>query len=236
MICIRKQKVEPVEYYNIISAVINSPINHFYSDLDADKLKGLREFLINEQRNLCVYCNQKITPLSSTIEHFICQKHNPYLDLNYHNLFAVCRGNAGSKKGVIESHCDKYRANSKKNDYFFPFFLFTKCHTTDWDNLNPFFEVQYNRRTKFLSGKIMAKEKNIEGFPTNKPRIERAIYVLNLNAEILVEARKDKWKEVLKTKAEKECNWKELFDYYLALNPFTEYHEFVLLAIRKHEI
>jgi hypothetical protein len=51
-----------------------------------------------------LYRNQSITLKTATIEHLICQSHNPSFDLNYFNQFAVCRGNDGQ---VLLSHCDK---------------------------------------------------------------------------------------------------------------------------------
>jgi hypothetical protein len=160
----------------------------------------------------------------------VCQSHNPNYDLNYHNLFAVCKGNEGI---VATSHCDKFRANGKKNDYFLPFVLFNKCLTTSWDSVNPFFDIEYNGRSGIVSGKITAKEANIDGYPAIKPSIEYAINTLNLNAPILIEARKAKWEQVLVNKEELNYNWAELFDYYLNTNPYTDFFEFVLLSIRK---
>ena len=201
-----------------------------YNALYNNTKQLLLTILISEQKGLCAYCNQKIIIQNATVEHLICQSHNPNYDLNYHNLFAVCKGNDGVK---TKSHCDKYRANGSGNDYFFPFILFDKCVTQSWDNVNPFFDVELYPKTKDVTGKIIAKQQNVNGYPSIKNKITNAIAILNLNAEILIEARKQKWEEAIKIKEKREYTWMQLFEYYLNLNPLTDFSEFVLLAIRK---
>lgn len=229
---INKDKGYPLDFSHIVEQIHGTPGNDGFNSLGNFK-PSLLEFLVNEQHGSCAYCNQKITVKTSNVEHLICQSHNPNFDLNYHNLFAVCKGN----EGIVEkSHCDKYRANGKKNDYFFPFIFFKHCLTSSWNQTNPFFDVEFNRRTGVISGKIIAKNANIDGYPSINTRIQYAIDILNLNAPILMEARKKKWELVLQTKKENKDNWQDLFDYYLNTNPYTDFQEFVLLAIRKQEI
>lgn len=191
--------------------------------------KAILEVLIAEQNGLCVYCLQKITPKDATIEHLICQSHNQALDLEYLNLFAVCKGNEGK---VETSHCDKYRANGADNNYFFPVMLFERCKTTSINDINPFFDVEYNSRTQFISGRILGSPQNIKGFPNIQRNIEETISILNLNCDKLVNARRFKWDQVKKTKAENNYTWQQLFDYYLT-QPKTDFQEFVLMAIHK---
>ena len=163
-----------------------------------------------------LYRNQSITLKTATIEHLICQSHNPSFDLNYFNQFAVCRGNDGQ---ILLSHCDKYRANGSNNDYFVPYLLFNTCLSTTWNSINPFFDVEYNPRTELYSG--------------NQQRVKDTIQVLNLNAEILINARKEKWESVKQTREKLGLNWQDLFAHYLTMNLLTDFSEFVLLAIRK---
>lgn len=229
---INKIRRLPLGFSDIVDQVLDTPGSDGFNSLGSLKPK-LLEYLINEQNGLCAYCNQRITVKSATVEHLICQSHNPILDLNYHNLFAVCRGNEGV---VQKSHCDKHRANAKKNDYFFPFLFFKHCITSSWNQTNPFFDVEFNSRTGVISGKITAKEANVIGYPSIKTRIEYAIDVLNLNAPILIEARKKKWQMVLQTKQKNVFSWQDLFNHYLNKNPNTDFHEFVMLAIRKQEL
>ncbi len=225
---VKKDRTVPEAFNNIVQATITTPGHNGYNSLGSNK-KLLLESLINEQHSLCAYCNQKISLETSTIEHLICQSHNPNLDLNYHNLFAVCKGNDGKTQ---TSHCDKYRANGKQNGYFFPFILFENCITTSWDNINPFFDIEFNRKIRLVSGKIIPKESNVSGFPSIKKNIQNVIDMLNLNAPILIEARKEKWQSVLQTKQKMNLDWRGLFEHYLRIKS-TDFYEFVLIAIRK---
>jgi uncharacterized protein (TIGR02646 family) len=177
-----------------------------------------------------LYRNQSITLKTATIEHLICQSHNPSFDLNYFNQFAVCRGNDGQ---ILLSHCDKYRANGSNNDYFVPYLLFNTCLSTTWNSINPFFDVEYNPRTELYSGKLIPRNANLNGYPGNQQRVQDTIQVLNLNAEILINARKEKWESVKQTREKLGLNWQDLFAHYLTMNPLTDFSEFVLLAIRK---
>lgn len=177
-----------------------------------------------------LYRNQSITLKTATIEHLICQSHNPSFDLKYFNQFAVCRGNDGQ---VLLSHCDQYRANGSNNDYFVPYLLFNTCLSTTWNSINPFFDVEYNPRTELYSGKLISRDANLNGYPRNQQRVKDTIQVLNLNAEILINARKEKWESVKQTREKLGLNWQDLFAHYLTMNPLTDFSEFVLLAIRK---
>jgi uncharacterized protein (TIGR02646 family) len=177
-----------------------------------------------------LYCNQSITLKTATIEHLICQSHNPSFDLKYFNQFAVCRGNDGQ---VLLSHCDKYRANGSNNDYFVPYLLFNTCLSTTWNSINPFFDVEYNPKTELYSGKLIPRNANLNGYPGNQQRVKDTIQVLNLNAEILIRARKEKWESVKQTREKLGLNWQDLFAHYLTMKPLTDFSEFVLLAIRK---
>ncbi len=227
---VKKDRIVPEAFNSIVQATINTPGHDGYNSLGRNK-KLLLQSLIDEQHSLCAYCNQKISLETSTIEHLICQSHNPNLDLNYHNLFAVCKGNDGK---IPTSHCDKYRANGKQNGYFFPFILFEKCISTSWDSINPFFDIEFNSKLRLVSGKIIPREANISGFPSIKNNIQNVIDMLNLNAPILIEARKEKWQSVLDTKQKRNLDWKALFDYYVKIES-TDFYEFVLIAIHKQE-
>ena len=111
--------------------------------------------------------------------------------------------------------------------------FFDKCKTVFWDAVNPFFDVVYNAKTNVYSGEIKAKQPRIKGYPSIEKNIGHAIATLNLNADVLVEARKEKWYHVQNEKERTGKSWEELFNHYLNLRPYTDFHEFVLLAIRK---
>ncbi len=221
---IQKQNTTPLQFSNIVNGVAG------FSALYKDQKQAILHILIEDQHGLCAYCNQRITPKTAIIEHLICQSHNLAFSLKYFNLFAVCRGNEGK---LTTSHCDKFRTNGSRNDYFVPYIIIQRCLTISWDELNPFFDVEYNPRTQLYSGKLIPRNANTNGFPSNHQRVNEAIHVLNLNAEILINARKEKWEMVKQTKDELGFSWQELFKYYLNLYPLADFHEFVLLAIRK---
>lgn len=223
---IQKQNNTPPEFSAVVDGVLG------YNALYNSQKQPLLQLLINEQHGLCAYCNQRITPKTATIEHLICQSHNPTLDLKYFNHYAVCRGNEGQ---ILTSHCDKFRANGSRNDYFIPYILFEKCLTNAWNSLNPFFDVEYNPRTRLYSGKLIPRSANLSGYPNNQQRVQETIEVLNLNADILINARKTKWESVMQTRDGLGLSWQDLFNYYLGMNPITDFSEFVLLAIRKQE-
>lgn len=224
-----KEKTAPQAFIDIVHPVISGDVNTGYNSLGTLR-KELIKFLIHEQRGLCAYCNQLINEENSTVEHLICQSHNPSYDLNYYNLFAVCNGNEGK---IPTSHCDKFRANGSGNGYFFPFILFDKCVTNSWAKTNPFFDIEFNRKLSLVTGRIVPKEMKVDGFPRIKENIQHVIDTLNLNAPILITARKRKWEMVLDTREKENKSWEELVDYYLNHNTPVDFIEFVLLAIRK---
>lgn len=220
---IRKQQIAPKAFNAAIAGATH------YDNLHGYQKKGILDILISEQKGLCAYCQQRISKKDATIEHLVCQSHNTSLDLEYLNLFAVCNGNEGK---VETSHCDKFRANGALNTYFFPTILFEKSITSSMNNTNPFLDVEFNPRTQVVSGKLLGRDTNIKGFPNIKSNVDMAISVLNLNSEKLVTARRNKWDQVIKTQLHLRYDWTQLFNYYMKISP-TDFHEFVLLAIRK---
>jgi len=221
---IQKQNSTPTAFFELVTGVAG------YNALYRNQKQAILNILIDEQHGLCAYCNQSITLKTATIEHLICQSHNPSFDLKYFNQFAVCRGNDGQ---ILLSHCDTYRANGSNNDYFVPYILFNTCLSTTWNSINPFFDVQYNPRTQLYSGKLIPRYANLNGYPNNELRVQDTIQVLNLNAEILTNARKEKWESVKQTREKLGLNWQDLFEHYITMKPLTDFSEFVLLAIRK---
>jgi uncharacterized protein (TIGR02646 family) len=221
---IPKNRITPDAFQAAVNGVTS------YNNLYGNQKQALLKVLIEEQSGLCAYCNQPVTVNTATVEHFICQSHSPSFDLKYFNLIAVCRGNPGNN--VDLKHCDKYRAEKYKNDYFVPFFLFDKCLTQNLNSPNPFFDVEYNPRTQLFSGRIIPRNQNMQGYPRNESRIREAIDVLNLNAQVLVEARKQKWYTVEDTREKLGLTWEDLFQNYLNM-PGAGFSEFILLAIRK---
>ena len=221
---IKKSHTTPIAFTRAVLGAAG-----YKSLYSSQKQEMLTKVLLPEQQSFCVYCQQSISPAQATLEHLLCQSHNKHADLLYHNLFAVCQGNEGI---VQQSHCDKFRANGADNDYFPPFMLFESCQTMGWDSLNPFFDVEFSAKTGVISGKLLAREGKIPGYPATKPFIEKAIdNILNLNAPVLKHARQEKWALIEAEQKHTGMSWQDLFARYLT-RP-TDFNEFVLLAIRK---
>jgi uncharacterized protein (TIGR02646 family) len=82
-----------------------------YSVLQNPEKLELHERLLNDQGNICCYCEQRVLPDTSHIEHFSPQSLGLICDLEYGNLLASCgretkRGDpehCGIKKGNVDS-------------------------------------------------------------------------------------------------------------------------------------
>lgn len=71
--------------------------------------KALKTNLLKEQGYLCAYCMCHIDESNTSIEHYLPQSQYPELSLEYHNLLAVCDGNQGNGKHLLQ--CDKKKSN-----------------------------------------------------------------------------------------------------------------------------
>jgi len=71
----------------------------------------LRSSLLNDQGYICCYCMQRISPEKMKIEHWKSQTKYPELQLDFHNLLAVCMGNEGSPNHL--QHCDTKKGNTE---------------------------------------------------------------------------------------------------------------------------
>ena len=73
--------------------------------------RDLKKALLTEQSSLCAYCTQSIQFDSMKVEHWYPQSNpqqlDPNRDLDYSNLFAVCKGCYGN-----EQHCDTKKGDS----------------------------------------------------------------------------------------------------------------------------
>lgn len=71
----------------------------------------LRQALVSEQGYLCAYCMGRIEPADDKmkIEHWRSQKQYPRLQLDYKNLFGVCKGGEGLPSRL--QHCDTHKGD-----------------------------------------------------------------------------------------------------------------------------
>jgi len=124
---------------------------------------NLREYILNnEQQNMCVYCEKKISPDAnkSNIDHFKTRGTHPELTLEYTNLLVSCNNQA---------HC------SNKKDNF-------GLSKEDFDKLiNPVNDDINNSFTHTTFGELVA----------NNVKAEFAIEVFGLNNTALVQERKN---------------------------------------------
>jgi len=92
-----------------------------YKTMDSDVKKDLQQALLDEQKGICAYCQQKIAIDTMTIEHHcehsICDGSNGTTDrrLDYSNLFAVCFGQGGGHNSSIK-HCDTQKSKFDANN------------------------------------------------------------------------------------------------------------------------
>ena len=150
----------------------------------------LREQLYREQRGLCCYCMQRITKDNSNIEHFLPQQAFIENQVDYYNLYLVCRRSRGLVKE--NQHCDIAKADyliGKFIGYFNPQ-TGKKCQDffqyTDDGYILPN-KTRFKTITRFYKEykSLTAQEKELLG----------TIEILNLNCASLVDAREKFIKE-----------------------------------------
>lgn len=71
--------------------------------------RSLKSALLREQGYICAYCMRTIDDSNTSIEHFLPQSTYPELSLEYQNLLAVCDGNQGYGKHLLQ--CDKKKSD-----------------------------------------------------------------------------------------------------------------------------
>lgn len=146
-----------------------------------DGFEELQKSLLEEQHDLCCYCMIKLNN-NMTVEHYMPKSKYPQLALSYDNLLACCQGNSGNS-----IHCGASKGN--KELVIIP---------------NPASE----KATSFFSRKIDYKhngeiEISPDGVKEYSEKDKTLFYkeineILNLNDELLVEARKEKLNNIIK--------------------------------------
>lgn len=89
-------------------ALANEDWQPNFDELSGAEKRAMRQSLLNEQGQICCYCNQDISDDDFHIEHFRPQETFEALELEYSNLHASCLKN---KKPGTPSHC----GDAKKN-------------------------------------------------------------------------------------------------------------------------
>lgn len=91
--------------------------------------KALKNSLLSEQKNICCYCECRISNANSHIEHFKPKDPSlfPELQLEYSNLFASC---TKQPIGSLDEHCGHKKGNFFSNDLVSPLEVDCSSHFT----------------------------------------------------------------------------------------------------------
>jgi uncharacterized protein (TIGR02646 family) len=170
---IKKQNTPPFDW-EVWFTKATGERTYDYADYSAlTQLKYAKEFLLNEQHNLCAYCQKTISLERASIEHVIPKKCNKELSTNYYNLVAVCKVQTkDTETGKL--HCDKH----KEDHPITPFIFFSDADVTNSKN-NPYFDVGSNGEIRARRNLSFERSQQVEAF----------ISVLNLNHKALKESR-----------------------------------------------
>jgi len=105
-----KQIIKNKEPQEVIDwkALANDDWQPSYDELSGAEKRAMRQSLLDEQGQICCYCNQDISDDDFHIEHFRPQETFELLELVYNNLHASCLKN---KKPGTPSHCGDAKAN-----------------------------------------------------------------------------------------------------------------------------
>ena len=165
---IHKQN-EPVEFSEW-KKTIDTPGNSGQWDDFRQPEKGIvLQSLLGEQGFVCCYCEQKVSPTDSHIEHLKPQQFFPEERFDYLNILASCNGNGNN-------HCGQ-----RKGNWYDPS-LFTS--PLDADCMTHF---------KFTSAGAIKPTND----PAKHPVASETIARLNLNTPSLIDKRKRVLKELI---------------------------------------
>lgn len=133
-----------------------------------------KKYLLEEQHELCAYCQKSLTVENASIEHVIPKEHNVPYSTNYHNLVAVCKDSNADGNG--RRYCEPIRGSE-----LLPPIVFYKDAEVSREKNNAYFKA--NR-----DGTISPKPNCLE---SKKKQVEAFIEILNLNHSSLVKNRKN---------------------------------------------
>jgi uncharacterized protein (TIGR02646 family) len=157
---IRKKPEPPNILQKIITPTTRNP-TPTYSKLRSKKKQELRKALSAEQGYICCYCEQRLAPDKSHIEHLQPKSVAAHLSLDYINLLVSCQAELQPGDPI---HC-----GMAKDDWFDEKLMVSPL----WEDCADFFEFS-------LAGEIMAtKDAN------NSKAAQETIDRLNLNIDNL---------------------------------------------------
>lgn len=109
-----KKGLEPLAFSQW-KALENDDWKPSYGDLSGAVKKAVTDSLMQEQGNICCYCEQAITPSDSHIEHLNPQEHAEALALDYGNMLRSCQNRL--KKGQPR-HCGNAKGSWYEAKHF----------------------------------------------------------------------------------------------------------------------
>lgn len=173
---IKKRDIPPREWEQWFTTA--NGVRSFNYGADYQNLPNISQakvFLLNEQSNLCAYCQRKLTNEIASIEHIIPKSHNLELSTNYFNLVAVC------KETSVDSNTGrKYCEPERGNTLLPPIIYYQDAQVTQ--NSNHRYFVVYQDGTIAPKYDLRIDIKN---------QVQSFIEILNLNHSDLLKQRSD---------------------------------------------
>lgn len=179
---IKKNETTPEEWEQWFTT--GNGVRSFNYGADYQNLPNIsqaKEFLLNEQSNLCAYCQRELKKEEASIEHIIPKSHNLELSTNYFNLVAVCK-ETSIDPNTGRKCCEPERGNRLLP----PIFYYQDAQVTQ--NSNHRYFVVYQDGT-------IAPKHDLK--PEIKNQVQAFIEILNLNHSNLSEQRSDMLKGIL---------------------------------------
>lgn len=220
---IQKQNTPPIDWEKWFTTGNNKRSFDYATDYGSLRyIAEARQYLIDEQKGLCAYCQQKINSDNSSIEHIIPKEFNKELSTNYFNLVAVC------KTTPKDSETQKYHCDKQKGSVLISPIIFNSNSDVTKKSNSHFFRTGSD-------GQIRAKENLSDEV---KKQVESFIDIVNLNHKQLREKRtKDvldglinAYHAIPKTNHQK-CNyWEVQFDR-IYKNNYYPFRQFLLIYI-----
>ena len=215
---IQKQNIPPKDWEKWFTTGNNKRSFDYATDYSSLRnISRARQYLIDEQKGLCAYCQQKINSDNSSIEHVIPKEFNKELSTNYFNLVAVCKTTTKDSE-TQKYHCDKQKGSTPISPIIF--------------NSNADITLK-NNSYFFLAGsdgRIRAKDKLPDEI---RKQVESFIDIVNLNHKQLREKRtKDildglisVFQNLPKENHQKSTYWQVQFDriYKNKSHPFRQF-------------
>jgi uncharacterized protein (TIGR02646 family) len=175
-----------------------------WNDLQNPEKIELLERLISDQKGICCYCECRISPKNSHIEHLAPRSVSVDLQLDFLNLVVSCLRE--TEKGQPLT-CGKARGDWNGNGY-----------------LNPCTPAAKDEIIYLMDGKVSA----------SNPPYEAFIWKLNLNSRLKVDGRLAAASVIIEDEALTEVDVKQLLTNMLEQDEFPEYVSFLAAAANEY--